>query len=317
MLPVWAAVGVLALAAVLRWVAFDESEFATMANAYALWIYLPAYAFLSAAVCFRARVLGAVSVLLIATQLAIVVPPSTREEAIPAAARTAPKFRIVTANVRYTNPTPAAIARELLDYDADVIIIQELTPRSWRAVRAAGLLDAYPYHVEEVRTDAGGIALLSRLELRDPTIAHSYAWPFVLARVDVGGRSISLIGVHIAGPGFFTRHRRHQERIERLLRNTAPSRVLAGDFNSTPFNAWISQLRDLGLRDAHETRGRAHVTTWPNGEHVLPPVLVDHVVLDDSLVPLRVREGTGRGSDHRPVIVDVAVLPALPPAAPR
>jgi endonuclease/exonuclease/phosphatase (EEP) superfamily protein YafD len=37
-------------------------------------------------------------------------------------------------------------------------------------------------------------------------------------------------------------------------------------------------------------------------------VRIDHVLADDALVPLHTAEGRGSGSDHRPVVVDLAVL---------
>jgi endonuclease/exonuclease/phosphatase (EEP) superfamily protein YafD len=49
-------------------------------------------------------------------------------------------------------------------------------------------------------------------------------------------------------------------------------------------------------------------TTWPNGLHKFPPLRIDHVFFTGTFVPLTVREGDGTGSDHRPVITDIAVL---------
>jgi endonuclease/exonuclease/phosphatase (EEP) superfamily protein YafD len=42
----------------------------------------------------------------------------------------------------------------------------------------------------------------------------------------------------------------------------------------------------------------------------LPPVRLDHVLLSPELGCTAVREGEGRGSDHRPVIADLVLLDA-------
>ena len=83
--------------------------------------------------------------------------------------------------------------------------------------------------------------------------------------------------------------------------------IVAGDFNATLHAGGIRALRDVGLLDAHEALGRGLATTWPNGMFSAPPLHLDHVFLSPHLVPVAVTEGHGAGSDHRPVIVDVAV----------
>ena len=124
----------------------------------------------------------------------------------------------------------------------------------------------------------------------------------------VGGRRIHLAGVHPVAPlETFERNQRAQRAITAIARNMARPRVLVGDFNATPYNRWYQQLLDLGLRDAHESVGRPFATTWPNGQQRVPPLLLDHLFADPSVVPVAVREGRGTGSDHRPIIVDLAV----------
>jgi endonuclease/exonuclease/phosphatase (EEP) superfamily protein YafD len=71
---------------------------------------------------------------------------------------------------------------------------------------------------------------------------------------------------------------------------------------------WYHQFLDLGLHEAHERIGRPFATTWPNGLHHLPPLRLDHIFTDDSIVPVRLSEGRGRGSDHRPIIAELAII---------
>jgi endonuclease/exonuclease/phosphatase (EEP) superfamily protein YafD len=94
--------------------------------------------------------------------------------------------------------------------------------------------------------------------------------------------------------------------VSRIVRRAPRPRIVAGDFNATPYNRWYGDLLDLGLTEVHDATGEPFATTWPNGRLPLPPVRLDHVFTDDRLVPLRVHQGDGPGSDHRPVIVDLA-----------
>jgi endonuclease/exonuclease/phosphatase (EEP) superfamily protein YafD len=126
---------------------------------------------------------------------------------------------------------------------------------------------------------------------------------------------VHLVDVHVVAPvRSFDENRDQQVAINRIVRDTAKPRIVAGDYNATPTNRWYQELLDLGFHEVHEAVGDPFATTWPNGVRHLPPIRLDHVFVDDPpVVPLDVHQGTGTGSDHRPVIVDLAVLPASPP----
>ena len=94
---------------------------------------------------------------------------------------------------------------------------------------------------------------------------------------------------------------------DRFRRRCASAAAPCGDFNATLHAGGMRALRDAGLVDAHDALGRGLATTWPNGVFSAPPLHLDHVFVSEHLVPLEVSEGRGEGSDHRPVIVDVAV----------
>ncbi|HEV3402239.1 MAG TPA: hypothetical protein VG078_10505, partial [Acidimicrobiales bacterium] len=69
------------------------------------------------------------------------------------------------------------------------------------------------------------------------------------------------------------------------------------------------RLLDAGLHDAHAERRRWFVATWPIDMRPLPPLShIDHVLVSDQVAVLDVWEGVGRGSDHRPVVADLAVV---------
>jgi endonuclease/exonuclease/phosphatase (EEP) superfamily protein YafD len=81
--------------------------------------------------------------------------------------------------------------------------------------------------------------------------------------------------------------------------------IVAGDFNSTPDSDLATRMRDLA-DDAWEAAGRGFGFTWPNGLFPYPPIRIDHVFLSRDFGVLAARVGEGAGSDHRPVMADVA-----------
>ena len=189
-------------------------------------------------------------------------------------------------------------------------MLEEVTPEWWQEIRASGLLATHPDHVQQLGDHAGGLAILSRIPLRDVVIHPVDDWPMITATVSVGGRAVHVGGVHIVAPiETFAQNQRQQREITAIVRKLARPRLIAGDFNASPYNRWYGQLLGLGLHEAHEAVGRSFATTWPNGQHLVPTLRLDHVFADPSLVPLTASEGRGTGSDHRPIIVNLAVLP--------
>lgn len=310
MVPVWAVVVALVVIAFARVVAFDRTRLFSLADSYTLWIYLPAYAIGVSALCFRSRTLGVVAGVLVVAQLVWVVPPVFHASSIPAAARRAPHLRIVTANVNFQNHDHVDLISELTRDHADVIVLEEVTPIWMEAIQLGGLLASHPHHVEIGRWDPGGMALLSRYPLSDVVVHRADGWPIITATITVGVQAVHLAGVHLVAPiDTFARNQSSQRAITAIIRALPRPRLVAGDFNASPYNRWFGQIKGLGLREAYESLGRTWATTWPNGEHYLPPLRLDHVFADPQIVPLDASEGTGKGSDHRPVLVDLAVMP--------
>jgi endonuclease/exonuclease/phosphatase (EEP) superfamily protein YafD len=310
LVPVWA--GVLGLLVLVggRLVAFDDFHLLLLTDAFVLWFVLPALLVAVAAICFRARALSVVAVVVVVGLVAWVLPPAFREAPVPAAATTAPRLRVVSANVMFDNPQHRAMVDELRSLDADVLLLQEVTPDWWHAIRAGGLLKSHPHFIEAARWGADGMALLSRRPFVSKRLLHVGRRPVPTATVRVGRTEVHLVDVHVVAPvRSFDENRDQQLAINRIVRRTPKPRIVAGDYNATPTNRWYQELLDLGFHEVHEAVGDPFATTWPNGLVRVPPIRLDHVFVDDPpVVPLEVRQGRGPGSDHRPVIVNLAVL---------
>jgi endonuclease/exonuclease/phosphatase (EEP) superfamily protein YafD len=85
--------------------------------------------------------------------------------------------------------------------------------------------------------------------------------------------------------------------------------MIVGDFNATWGNRGFRELLSDGFTDAAAARGHPFQMPWPRDRRLIPPLIrIDHVLMRGALSPLDARVGTGRGSDHRPLIVTVGVL---------
>jgi endonuclease/exonuclease/phosphatase (EEP) superfamily protein YafD len=92
-----------------------------------------------------------------------------------------------------------------------------------------------------------------------------------------------------------------------LVLSEPHSLVVVGDCNATQYSLVYEQLKAGGLRSAHEDRGRGYATTWPNGTLPLPPIRIDQAFLSPEVACTSIAEGEGRGSDHKPLILDIEV----------
>jgi endonuclease/exonuclease/phosphatase (EEP) superfamily protein YafD len=94
---------------------------------------------------------------------------------------------------------------------------------------------------------------------------------------------------------------------------TAPpgaSLVLAGDFNATADHRSMAALLHGPLRDAFDEAGSGLGATWPRWRRPMPALLrLDHVLVSGNVTVVSARVQDSTGSDHRRLVVDLAVAP--------
>ncbi|MGH9149380.1 MAG: endonuclease/exonuclease/phosphatase family protein, partial [Acidimicrobiales bacterium] len=240
----------------------------------------------------------------------VTVAPSLRPAAVPERARDAPVVRVFTANLAYGNPSAGRTAIEAADAGADVVAFQEVTAEHIESLEQAGIARSFPYRFLDPRRGAFGSAIYSRLALSATSSLNLAGLPITVATVSVGAAQVRLYNVHTMAPSTSSDLQRRNRQLAALAfrMEAEPGPVMAvGDFNATPWDPAFRRLLDRGFVDAHERTGRGLARTFPSGRRYPPVVLIDHVVVSPGVVPLRVWEGSGSGSDHRPVLADLAV----------
>lgn len=308
----WLGVGAL-LALVFARLYFPDRHIVLIwANAFTFWVYLPAYPAAAVALLFRRRYLLIAAAVAAGFHLAWVLPDYRPGDAIPAAAGTAPRLRLMTANVYFGNEDYGPIAREILEADPDLLFVQEFGEKSEEQFAADGIAERLPYRQAAYENAFFGMAIYSRFPLEDVEAIDAAGRPFLRATITVEGIPVRLYHVHPTSPGLGSgiddKWNAGWEAITTALAAENGHVVVAGDFNMNQHHRWYRRLEALGFINAHEERGRGNATTWPR-TRPLVQIRIDHVFHTSLVACLSVREGRGEGSDHRPVIADLALLP--------
>lgn len=240
-----------------------------------------------------------------AVNIMLVFPLFTgRRSAPPAAAR----FRAVAMNVHTSNTRYEAVRAFILESGADVVVVQEINARWLSELRQ--LQATYPYVEAHAREDNFGIVLLSRMPLREPGIAWlgKARVPSVHALCRIGDVEVFILGTHPLPPANAQCAAMRNDQFEGIATflETIENRVvLLGDLNATPWSPYFRDLlRATSLADS--TRGWGIQPSWPT---FLPPLMIpiDHCLVSPGITVEGRRIGPHIGSDHRPLVVDLAL----------
>jgi endonuclease/exonuclease/phosphatase (EEP) superfamily protein YafD len=221
---------------------------------------------------------------------------------VPPDERAPQRFRILMANVLKDNPEYAKLEQLIQRERPDVVGLVELT-QEW-VEGLASVREEYPYRIE-VPTGFSGLALWFRAPptvLDPPVYPLEGAGPFLHAEFRFAGRPRHLWLVHPRMP-FARKGRPELETLARFIGGTPGSRIVIGDLNTTEGSPRFSDfLWATGLRDSRLGFGRQ--PSWPTN---LPyRIALEHALLSEDLAVAARRLGPAVGSDHFPLILDLA-----------
>lgn len=302
----WIATGALLAVIVLRVIWHDGLWPLLIFNAYAWLLFAPAWLILPLALWRKKRRMALAAAICACWHLVHVFPPIVAAE--PPAPANERRLRVVNANVLTSNQRPETLLEELLAHDADVMILQEISPIWEHFMRERGVLDDYPHQVIEVRGDAFGAAILSRVAPTETDVqwVDGLPWPRMVIPFGVG--AIEVLCVHTLPPrtsAYVQGHVRQLDALADWALADPRTRIVAGDFNSTVWSRFHARM-DERFDDAWNLAGDGFGFTWPNGLFALPPARLDHLYLSRDLTVTSIDVGRGVGSDHRPLFLEIA-----------
>jgi endonuclease/exonuclease/phosphatase (EEP) superfamily protein YafD len=222
-----------------------------------------------------------------------------------------PALRVLSTNLQFGSGSAEAVVALARRTRADVVSVQELTPRGAERLEAAGIGELLPEQILQPGGRGAGIGLYSRIPLTPAGAPGERRNPLVLAGVEVeGAPAVEIAAVHPPPP----LNRSIMPAWRRDLRALPPAtpdgplRILAGDFNATLDHAELRRLLDTGYEDAAAEVGAGLRATWPEGRRLPPPVAIDHVLADRRCGVRAFSVHPIPGTDHRAVVAEL-VLP--------
>jgi endonuclease/exonuclease/phosphatase family metal-dependent hydrolase len=281
----------------------------------AAWSWLPFLVALT-----RRQWLAASVALVAAAMLTVVVLPRVRPGPSPA---TGVRLQVMTSNLRIGGADPAAVVALVRDHDIDVLAVQEFTPDAEAGLKAAGIDQLLPYSELAAEPGSPGSGLYSRFPITGGG-AQRNGGGFDQAYGIIqppGATPLLVESAHPAAPYSVDalRNWRADLAAEPAADPQGTPRILLGDFNSTLDHAELRALVARGYRDAASTVGKGLVPTWglyyPHDRR-LPPITIDHVLVDERIGVRDVQVHRVPQTDHRAVLawLTVPARPAQPEA---
>lgn len=217
-------------------------------------------------------------------------------------------LRAMLINVNTKSGDPTLVAKTLSEMDPQILVLEEINSR-W-LTDLEEVLRAYPHSCVCPREDNFGIGLFSKLPLADATVVDigDAKAPSILANVRIGTTTIRVIATHPVPPAGASYSRLRNTQLDRIpdhVPNGGSPVLLLGDLNASPWSHHFKQLlMRTGLRDS--SKGRGVQPTWPTHNPLLL-IPIDHCLHSSDVMVLRKEIGPNVGSDHYPVIVDIAL----------
>ncbi|MFE9957033.1 endonuclease/exonuclease/phosphatase family protein [Micromonospora sp. NPDC005299] len=306
----------LAVAPVVAWAALRlaglERGPLVQAVAFTPYVAAAALAPVVLALALRRRVPAVVAALAALALVAAVAPRVVRDDR-PAA--DGPVLRLLTANLLKGGADPARLVELVRAHRVDVLTVQEFTPEAAAELDRLGLATLLPYRVLNPEVGTTGSGLYARHPLSGTGWRRNEGFHFTQAYGTVavpGAPPLRVESAHPAAPyavdvvpDWWTDLRAQPRATPR-----GGLSILAGDFNATLDHAPLRDLIDTGYVDAADAAGAGLSGTWgPYDGDPIPPVTIDHVLVDRRIEVRAVSVHGVPGSDHRAVLAELR-LPA-------
>lgn len=214
-------------------------------------------------------------------------------------------IRVLVLNVHTSSSSFDRVRWLIDDEKPDLIGLLEVDERWLAAVAPA--VAGYAGRIEQPRSDNFGVALYARGSLVGSVVELGSELPSVTADVVLADARFSVILTHPIPPVSATalaQQQAHLDAVGELARMTMAPLVVMGDFNATPWSHPFRRLLDRsGLCDSRA--GFGVQATFPASSAIVR-IPIDHLLASCSVGVRERRVGADVGSDHLPVIVDLA-----------
>lgn len=215
---------------------------------------------------------------------------------------------ILHANVQTKNRDAARVLDWIEDVQPDIVFLQEVNERWLTSLDR--LHTNYPYRHAAPRDDNFGIAVFARQPLQRVTQHDGppLGLPSLIVETRLDGQPIRFVSTHPIPPigksGFDARNAQLAD-IASIIAATQPPVVLIGDLNTSMWSHHYEKfIAATGLKNARS--GAGVMPTWPT---FLPFAMIpiDHCLVSNDVIVLAIETGPDIGSDHLPLITELAL----------
>ncbi|MBM2617510.1 endonuclease/exonuclease/phosphatase family protein [Actinoplanes sp. LDG1-06] len=226
---------------------------------------------------------------------------------------------VMTVNMFIGAADPAAVVKLVRDHDVAVLAVQEFTPESAAGLSAAGIDALLPHHALADEIGTTGSGLYSRFPLTGQGSRRGDGGGLQDGNLQAyatiqppGAGPVFVESAHPLAPYALAAEEAWRADLAALPRadQAGPPKLILGDFNSTLDHAPLREVISHGYRDAAAATGKGLIGTWgPYDGLPIPPVTLDHVLVDERIGVRESSVHSVTGSDHRALVATVT-LPA-------
>lgn len=233
---------------------------------------------------------------------------------------------ILQFNINYSNPNADAIAGWINNYATinstidrltqqarpDIVVLQEVSPDI--AAKLTLLTETFPYHFIAPKEGAFGVAVFSRIPIRDSVRKHfADSWneyTEIHFHTLAQGITFNLTELHAMPPAGKQNSAQRNAELKEITVVTnqqgESSKILIGDMNITPYSPWFWQM-ERSTRLNNSMQGKAVAGTWPSFLPALLRIPIDHVLVSDNIEVLERLVEKSHDSDHLPVVTKLRI----------
>ncbi|GGY65728.1 hypothetical protein GCM10007071_10620 [Marinobacter zhanjiangensis] len=213
---------------------------------------------------------------------------------------------VMIANVKMRSDPDGRLLDLVREVQPDLFLAME-TNEKWNQALAP-LEETMPHTVSHVSDSTFGIHLFSRLALESPEIRFlaGQDTPHVVTGVTLAsGETVDFLGVHPrpplpSQPGTTLGRDAVLYKAALLLRESERTGIVAGDFNATPWETAVKEMRQIGnLQEPR--RGYGYLPTF-NARSWWMSWPLDHIFHEAGFATLSLERLSAFGSDHYPFV---------------
>jgi endonuclease/exonuclease/phosphatase (EEP) superfamily protein YafD len=218
------------------------------------------------------------------------------------------KLRVAFANLFVANLNYDRIAESLKDSRADVVIVAEIMEDTFQELcqrlpdYTTTYFDASPRNLGIAAFVKNRSAAFHSEHFSNPKAAT------LVSEVKVGDKELRILGYHTDAPLTPKKYRALKEEISGLAefsKKESKPLLVIGDFNDTTQTALFQPLFDAGLKDFRKPFERG--VTWPLFFPKFLRFTFDNALVKNGAHVAKREYGKRTGSDHIPIIVDIAL----------